>query len=121
MIYILTGFILISNRSFEFVALFAALYLVSAYILFAFGSSFWSWLFFHIIIIFHHPREGIFPRDPHDKDYRAWSLRAVVKKYAIWVSHNFPFPWMDLLVFGHSEIDWVNRLQFSMDGLMQNF
>ncbi len=39
-IYILTGFILISNRSFEFVALFAALYLVSAYILFAFGSLF---------------------------------------------------------------------------------
>ena len=40
----------------------------------------------------HPPKEGYFRRDPKDKDYRYWTLRATIKKFAVWLSHNFWFP-----------------------------
>jgi len=52
-----------------------------------------------IINLIHKPREGYFPRNPKNIDYRFWSLRATVKKFAIWVCHNFPLPWLDILAF----------------------
>lgn len=48
-----------------------------------------------IINLFHKPREGVFLRHPSDKDYRYWSLRSTIKKWPIWLSHKFPFPFMD--------------------------
>lgn len=48
-----------------------------------------------IVNLLHKPREGIFLRHPSDKDYRYWSLRSTIKKWPIWLSHKFPFPFMD--------------------------
>jgi carbonic anhydrase/acetyltransferase-like protein (isoleucine patch superfamily) len=48
-----------------------------------------------IVNLIHKPREGIFIRDRSDKDYRYWSLRNTIKKWPIWMSHKFPFPFMD--------------------------
>ena len=48
-----------------------------------------------IINLIHKPREGVFLRDHSDKDYRYWSLRSTIKKWPIWLSHKFPFPFMD--------------------------
>ena len=45
------------------------------------------------------PKQGIFLRDKSSKDYRYWSLRAVIKKFALWISHNSPLPWADILAF----------------------
>ncbi len=45
------------------------------------------------------PKEGIFLRDASDKDYRYWSLRNTVKKWPIWLSHKFPFPFLDNICF----------------------
>ncbi|MFX1325008.1 MAG: DapH/DapD/GlmU-related protein [Promethearchaeota archaeon] len=60
--------------------------------------------FFLIIInIIHKPREGVFLRHKSDKDYRYWSLRSVIKKWPLWISHKFPFPFMNnicLKLFG---------------------
>ncbi|TXT57076.1 MAG: hypothetical protein BAJALOKI2v1_550009 [Promethearchaeota archaeon] len=51
----------------------------------------------------HKPREGVFYRKKSDKDYRYWSIRNTIKRFPIWVSHKFPFPFMDnicLKIFG---------------------
>jgi len=53
--------------------------------------------------LIHKPREGVFLRHKSDKDYRYWSLRSVIKKWPLWISHKFPFPFMNnicLKVFG---------------------
>ncbi|MFX0021156.1 MAG: hypothetical protein ACFE9S_02445 [Candidatus Hermodarchaeota archaeon] len=47
----------------------------------------------------HKPREGVFIRDRSDKDYRYWSLRNTIKKWPIWISHKFPFPFMNNICF----------------------
>ncbi len=60
-------------------------------------------IFLVIINVIHKPREGVFLRDPSDKDYRYWCLRSVIKKWPLWLSHKFPFPFMDnicLKLFG---------------------
>jgi len=48
-----------------------------------------------IVNIIHKPREGVFLKDKSDKDFRYWSLRNTIKKWPIWISHKFPFPFMD--------------------------
>ncbi|MFX0029338.1 MAG: hypothetical protein ACFE8B_09020 [Candidatus Hermodarchaeota archaeon] len=60
--------------------------------------------FFIVIVnLIHKPREGVFLRHRSDKDYRYWSLRSVIKKWPLWISHKFPFPFMNnicLKMFG---------------------
>ena len=56
-----------------------------------------------IVNLFHKPREGVFLRHKNDKDYRYWSIRSVIKKWPLWISHKFPFPFMNnicLKMFG---------------------
>ncbi len=52
-----------------------------------------------IVNAFHKPKEGVFLRDPSDKDYRYWSIRNTIKKWPIWLAHKFPFPFLDNLCF----------------------
>ncbi|MBN1801675.1 MAG: hypothetical protein JW891_09235 [Candidatus Lokiarchaeota archaeon] len=49
--------------------------------------------------MFHKPREGVFLRDPSNKDYRFWSLRNTIKWWPAWISHRFPLPFLDNLCF----------------------
>jgi acetyltransferase-like isoleucine patch superfamily enzyme len=56
-----------------------------------------------IVNLIHKPREGVFLRHKSDKDYRYWSLRSIIKKWPLWISHKFPFPFMNnicLKMFG---------------------
>ncbi|MEJ2250354.1 MAG: DapH/DapD/GlmU-related protein [Candidatus Lokiarchaeota archaeon] len=42
-------------------------------------------------------------RETSNKDYCYWSIRNTIKKWPIWLSHKFPFPFLDnicLKVFG---------------------
>ena len=60
-------------------------------------------IFLTVVNLFHKPREGIFLRHKSDKDYRYWCLRSVIKKWPLWISHKFPFPFMNnicLKMFG---------------------
>ena len=52
-----------------------------------------------IVNLVHKPREGVFIRHRSDKDYRYWSLRNTIKKWPIWISHKFPFPFMNNICF----------------------
>lgn len=64
-----------------------------------FLSLFFAKIVLTIVNFIHKPREGIFLRDISDKDYRYWSLRNVLKKWPIWLSHRFPFPFLDNICF----------------------
>ena len=69
------------------------------YMLFILSALFFSWLALKVVNFFHFPKEGVFPKTIKNKDYRAWIKRAVIKKFPIWLCHNFPFPWVDVLAF----------------------
>jgi hypothetical protein len=73
--------------------------IVIGFFIFLFTSFFWAKLFLQMINWKYPPRQGIFPREKSSKDYRYWSLRAVIKKFAIWISHSSPLPWTDTLAF----------------------
>ncbi|MFX1275030.1 MAG: acyltransferase [Promethearchaeota archaeon] len=53
-----------------------------------------SFLILKIINLIHKPREGVFRRDPHDKDYFFWNLRNIVKKWPLFIAATNPFPWL---------------------------
>ncbi|MBY9006189.1 MAG: hypothetical protein KGD63_05480 [Candidatus Lokiarchaeota archaeon] len=55
-----------------------------------FSSFLISKLLIILINLIHKPKEGIFKRDKSDRDYYYWSLRAVVKKWPIWILTFIP-------------------------------
>ena len=73
--------------------------LIVLYMLFILSALFFSWLILKFVNLFHYPKEGVFPKTMKNKDYRAWIKRAVIRKFPIWLCHNFPFPWVDVLAF----------------------
>ena len=50
--------------------------------------------FLVVINLIHKPKEGIFKRNKKDPDYYFWSLRAVLKKWPIWISKFIPLPFI---------------------------
>ncbi|MBN2156563.1 MAG: hypothetical protein JW776_11015 [Candidatus Lokiarchaeota archaeon] len=75
------------------------IFVVAWYFVWLFSAIFFSKLSLVIITLIHKPREGYFPRTPKNNDYRFWSLRATVKKFAFFICHNFPLPWLDIIAF----------------------
>ncbi len=69
------------------------------YLTAVFTSLFFAKILLVIVNAIHKPKCGVFLRDPSDKDYRYWSLRAVIKRWPIWLAHKFPFPFLDNLCF----------------------
>lgn len=57
------------------------------------------------INFFHKPREGVFERNNNNKDYYFWSLRAVIKKWPVWVSKFIPLPFVDKIMFNWFDND----------------
>ncbi len=95
--FIIVKIISLFQVSLLFIGLMLPLYLFFTYFVFFVSAILWSLLFLKITNLFHTPREGIFPRDTNNKDYKFWNLRAIIKKFPIWVCHNFgPFPWTDI-------------------------
>lgn len=69
------------------------------YITAVFTSLFFAKILLLIVNAIHRPKEGVFLREPSDRDYRYWSLRNTIKKWPIWLAHKFPFPFLDNIVF----------------------
>ena len=69
------------------------------YVTMVFTSILFAKILLVIVNAFHKPREGVFLRDPSDKDYRYWSLRNTIKRWPVWLSHKFPFPFLDNVCF----------------------
>jgi len=80
-----------------------------------------------IVNAIHKPRQGVFLRSADDKDYRYWCIRSVIKKWPIWLSHKFPFPFLDNIclkvfnvktTFGNSLFEgWIDTefIEFGKD------
>ncbi|MFW9826354.1 MAG: hypothetical protein ACFFEY_01900 [Candidatus Thorarchaeota archaeon] len=62
-------------------------------------------IFLIIVNIIHKPKEGVFKRNKKDRDYYYWSLRAVIKKWPIWISKIIPLPKINKLNFRWFEND----------------
>ena len=97
--FLITHFFYKFEMNFVWIFIMFPLQIFIWYILFVLGAIFWSWLVHRVVIALHRPREGIFPRDRKNVDYRYWTIRAVIMKFPLWVCHTFPFPWIDILVF----------------------
>ena len=69
------------------------------YFVWLFSAIFFSKIFLLITNLMHKPKEGYFPRDRKNKDFKFWSLRATIKKFAFFICHNFPLPWLDIIAF----------------------
>ena len=75
------------------------LYAMFWYLLVVFDAIIFSKCILIIINIIHKPKEGYFRRTNKNRDYRFWTLRATIKKFALWVTHNCPLPWVDNFAF----------------------
>lgn len=69
------------------------------YFVWLFSAILSSKIFLIIVNLIHKPKEGYFPRDNKNKDFKFWSLRATIKKFAFFICHNFPLPWLDIIAF----------------------
>ncbi len=58
------------------------------------SAIFFSLLFLTVIKLLHGPKEGVFKRDVHDKDYFFWNLRNIIKKWPLYITASNPFPWL---------------------------
>ncbi|MFX1280774.1 MAG: hypothetical protein ACFFA3_15465 [Promethearchaeota archaeon] len=56
------------------------------------GSAYLSKLILHFIKFLHKPRQGVFKKVRTDRDYYFWSLRAVIKKWPIWLANLISVP-----------------------------
>jgi acetyltransferase-like isoleucine patch superfamily enzyme len=79
--------------------IFLPLLCVLMYITIVFVSLFVAKIMLLIVNVFHKPKEGVFLREKTNKDYKYWSLRNTIKRWPVWLSHRFPFPFLDNICF----------------------
>ena len=66
------------------------------YVVFVTGSVIVAKLFLVLLNLIHKPKEGIFLAQKGNKDYDFWCYRIELKKIGIWLTNNFPLPWVSL-------------------------
>ncbi|MFX0000648.1 MAG: hypothetical protein ACFE9Q_09890 [Candidatus Hodarchaeota archaeon] len=64
-----------------------------------------SKLFLILVNLIHKPKEGVFKAEIRDTDFEFWMLRTELKKIALWLFRNSPFPWTDVLAFKQLGVD----------------
>ncbi len=74
-------------------ALFGLIYIFIA------GCLLFTKLFLIIINLIHKPKEGVFKAEKRDTNFEFWMLRTELKKIALWLFRNSPFPWTDVFAF----------------------
>ncbi|MBY9020543.1 MAG: hypothetical protein KGD67_05755 [Candidatus Lokiarchaeota archaeon] len=78
---------------------FLPLLIIPMYVTLVFSAIFIAKILILIANVIHKPRTGVFIRDPSDKDYRYWCIRNVIKRWPFWLSHRFPFPFLNNISF----------------------
>ena len=66
-------------------------------IILIFSSIIVAKFFLSFVNIIHKPKEGTFNRDKKDKDFCYWSLRAVIKKWPIWLARQLNLPILEMI------------------------
>jgi len=78
---------------------FLPLLIIPMYVTLVFSAIFIAKIFHLIVNAIHKPRTGVFLRHPSDRDYRYWCIRNVIKRWPFWLSHRFPFPFLNNICF----------------------
>ncbi|MFX1376330.1 MAG: hypothetical protein ACFFA0_10985 [Promethearchaeota archaeon] len=78
---------------------FFPIFLFGVVYIFILACFLFSKLLLLVINLIHKPKEGIFKAEIGDKDFEFWMLRTEVKKIALWLLRNSPFPWTDVIAF----------------------
>ena len=78
---------------------FLPLLIIPMYVTLVFSATFIAKIFHLIVNAIHKPRTGVFLRHPSDRDYRYWCIRNVIKRWPFWLSHRFPFPFLNNICF----------------------
>jgi len=78
---------------------FLPLLIIPMYVTLVFSAIFIAKIFHVIVNAIHKPRTGVFLRHPSDKDYRYWCIRNIIKRWPFWLSHRFPFPFLNNICF----------------------
>jgi len=78
---------------------FLPLLIIPMYVTLVFSATFIAKILYSIVNVIHKPRTGVFMRHPIDKDYRYWCIRNVIKRWPFWLSHRFPFPFLNNICF----------------------
>jgi len=78
---------------------FLPLLIIPMYVTLVFSAIFIAKIFHVIVNAIHKPRTGVFLRHTSDIDYRYWCIRNVIKKWPFWLSHRFPFPFLNNICF----------------------
>ena len=78
---------------------FLPLLIIPMYVTLVFSATFIAKICILIVNVIHKPRTGVFLRHPSDIDYRYWCIRNVIKRWPFWLSHRFPFPFLNNICF----------------------
>jgi acetyltransferase-like isoleucine patch superfamily enzyme len=62
------------------------------------GSLIVAKIFLIVAKLFHKPIEGVFEISKKDKDYASWSLRAIIRKWPLWLARQLSLPSLEILV-----------------------
>ncbi|TFG07870.1 MAG: hypothetical protein EU539_03875 [Promethearchaeota archaeon] len=68
------------------------------YIILVFSSLICAKALLIIINLIHKPKEGVFKRVKSNKDYFYWNLRAIIKKWPIWVSNLINIQFFEIIL-----------------------
>ncbi|MFX1501092.1 MAG: DapH/DapD/GlmU-related protein [Promethearchaeota archaeon] len=94
---------LVDNNLFLIILL-LPLQIYIGYVILVISSILLAKCFLIVIYIVHQPKEGFFKTTKEDKDYYFWSLRAVIKKWPIWISKFIKLPLINKLI-----LKWFNN------------
>ncbi len=72
---------------------------IAGIFLFIISSIIAARIFLFFANLLHKPQEGVFTRNKADKDYCYWSLRAIIKKWPIWLSRQLSLPFFEILAY----------------------
>ena len=72
--------------------------LIIGIIILILGAILVSKFFLMIVNVIHKPREGVFARDKSDKDFCYWSLRAIIRKWPVWLARQLNLPLFETLI-----------------------
>ncbi|MHA1292881.1 MAG: hypothetical protein ACTSQJ_09465 [Promethearchaeota archaeon] len=85
------------HNFFLFIILFP-LQIIIGYLLLIISALILAKISLLIVNLIHKPKEGVFRRLKEDKDFYYWSLRAVIKKWPIWLSRIVPTSFLDNII-----------------------
>ena len=91
-------FLLTYARPIHFLA-FLPLLIIPMYLTIVFSATFIAKILYLIVNVIHKPKTGTFLRHSSDRDFRYWCIRNVIKRWPFWLSHRFPFPFLNNVLF----------------------